>query len=193
MKYAFVHIPKNAGTSVSKAIKNSNQNILEAFGHSVRIQVKLRDYRKIYIIRNPFDRFASSFFYLKQYAKNRNSIFQTPTDLIDGLLEFRQEAFSFLKVYDHFHMVNGKKIFTDWTFHPQKDWLIDPYKVMIYENLENELLNLQKELKITLVVNHLNKSPQKKPFTYEKKHKDFIRLYYGQDIEIYNRYAGIKL
>ena len=187
MNYAFIHIPKNAGMSMEKAIKSLNSDTIKFFHHGCLFK-NLINYKEIIILRDPIDRFTSAFFYLKNYPKNVNSSFSTPDQLIDGFINFDPEASNFVKVQKHNHSVNGNIINTDWVFHKQSSWIHKPNIVMIYENLDSEIDNLNAILKINLTLPKIN-SRKRLPFKYSSKHIDFIKLYYAEDFENYSIYS----
>ena len=73
-KYVFIHPTKTAGTSVEKYFKKYYQEYINGIGHNNIC----KDYdNPIIIIRNPFDRFISSY----KYWKNGGTRFrQTPSE-----------------------------------------------------------------------------------------------------------------
>ena len=72
-KLIFIHIPKNAGTSITSYF--STQRINQPRKHASIEEIKsgfpteYEAYKKFAIVRNPYDRMVSYFFYLK---KNNN-------------------------------------------------------------------------------------------------------------------------
>lgn len=182
-EYAFIHIPKNAGNSMECALRNEKNVIF--CGHGVLFS-NISHLKNIVIIRNPVERFTSAFFYLKKYRSNITSELNTPEELIQGLLMGDADAQKFLKVHKHNHYVNGKTIDTDWVFQPQIDWIIDPYKVIIFENLDQEILQLNKEIGTNIVLPHSNIGT-KKPFKYNQSSVNFLKNYYSEDFKFYQQ------
>jgi hypothetical protein len=189
MKYAFIHIPKCAGMSFQKAIRNDEMasSKIKFFGHSV-LANELLGHKQIIVLRNPLDRFASAFFYLRQYIRNKNRNINNPCELIDGLMQFDLNCFEFLKVQNHTHTVNGKKINTDWVFHPQSSWVHNPEIVMLYDNLQDDVIKLNNLLNTNITLEVINQS-KKVNFEYKQHHIEFLKLYYKQDFEYYNQYS----
>lgn len=96
-KFIFIHIPKNAGTSIQEALKNVNvreekqhwavsqttkhqslQDLLKIYEDSNWLEKKVKDfdfinYFKFAVVRNPFERMVSLYNYLKK-SKIRNEI-----------------------------------------------------------------------------------------------------------------------
>lgn len=184
-EYAFVHIPKNAGTSVSKIINDIPQ--IDFFSHWVRKET-IKDHKKIFIIREPINRFTSAFFYLKGYKKNKErNFFQTPEELLQALRNLDKRALEFMKVHDGFHFVNGQKILTDWVFHKQSAWVHDPWKIIMYHKLHEGIQELNDLLHIRIELPHANKS-KKIDFEYSKDSLDLLKILYREDFELFEKY-----
>jgi hypothetical protein len=182
-QYAFIHIPKNGGMSIGNAIKDTVK--IKYYGHAVLFK-NIRHLKQIIVLRDPIDRFTSAFFYLKQYKKNKSrDIFNNPDELIQGFINFDINSFNFLKIHDGFHHVNGNPINTDWVFHKQSAWVDNPYKILLFESLEDDLDKFGSEIGESLHIPHVNKS-KKQPFTYSKSSLDFLNIIYKDDMELYN-------
>ncbi len=182
MKFAFVHIPKNAGMSMEIATKFVDG--INFYGHDV-LKKNIKDFKKIYVVRNPFKRFISAFLYIKHYDyKNKFEQFKTPEDLIQELIKFNPKAIKFLKVHQHFHTVNGKKINTDWVFHPQVAWIDNPYKLLLFERLQEDIDRFNKDEKLNIVLPKVNYS---KPidFAFSKRSVDYLHVIYKEDFELW--------
>jgi hypothetical protein len=181
-EYAYIHIPKNAGLSMEKSIQKIDK--IKYFNHDVIFE-NIKHLKKIYTIREPVDRFSSAFFYLKQYNKNiENNFFQTPDELLKAFLDLDVRAIQFMKVQEHWHTINATLIPTDWVFNKQIDWIFDPFKILIFENLEDEINRLNSELGVNIILHHTNKS-EKTDFTYSQDSLDLLRLIYKKDFELY--------
>lgn len=78
-KFLFLHLPKTGGTSINKFLNNKFKNNERDFGHPYLLEYtydektdrysNLDDYFKFTIVRNPYDRLVSAFFYIKKYSK----------------------------------------------------------------------------------------------------------------------------
>jgi hypothetical protein len=184
--YAFIHIPKNAGMCMKHSIENIPN--IKYFYHDVMFHT-IQNMKKIFILREPISRFTSAFFYLKEYKKNKdNNFFKTLRELVDAMLDFDIRAFNFLKVQDHPHIVNGKEINNDWVFHPQSSWVFDPFKIIIYENLQEEINKLNEDLSVNIQLEVRNKS-EKIDFEYSGDNIDYLKLIYRKDFQLYEKYS----
>jgi hypothetical protein len=179
--YAFIHIPKNAGQSIEKALKDIPE--IDFFGHGV-LKEKIINYKKIYILREPVDRFTSAFFYLKTYRNNPNSnFFNNPDELLQALGESDYRASHFMKIHKGYHHVNGGLIKTDWVFHPQSAWIFDPWRIMNFYKLDEEIELLNETLGIDIKISHFNKS-NRTDFEYSVSSLNILKDIYKDDFEL---------
>lgn len=177
-KYAFIHIPKNAGFTLKKVMKNSSN--FQIFDHGVVFKNIPKDLKQIVVCREPTDRFTSAFFYIKQhYVKDTKYI--NPEMLITGILNGERESNLFLRPQPHFHSVDGKRIPTDWVFHPQSDWIKNPYKIILMDNIKQGFHELG--LDIGEIRSNVSK---RKDFTYSNNSLQYLWRIYEKDYLLYN-------
>jgi hypothetical protein len=160
-KVIFIHIPKNAGTSIEEYFGNESFRIQpdkHADIHEIKTKFKnsYNNYRKFTIIRNPYDKMVSWYFYLK---KNLGSY-----DIIE-FNEWIKDPFKFWHANDPISFLK-----------PQCDWIDNTVEIIKFENLNKELNNF------------FNKDIQL-PITNKSNHK-YYADYYNEDSAniIYNRY-----
>jgi len=166
-KTLFIHIPKNAGTSIKMYFdKDLPKPFLHNTIHDVKALIKNHDvYKKFAVVRNPYDRMVSWFFYLKESCKN--------------------DGFNLKEVFDI--------DFNDWVEDPNKSFYVDRYvpkyllqpqhywvdetvSILKYENLDKELNNFFNE-KIDLQI------------TNKSKHGNYLKYYNKNSFKIvYDRY-----
>ena len=165
-----VHIPKNAGTAIETLFGNSSfkiqpdkhANIHEIKKHFPEVY---KSYRKFTIIRNPYDKMVSWYFYLK---KNLGEHFK--------VLEFNEWIKNPLK----FWHADDPIRFLD----SQHTWVDDTVALIKYENLHKELNQFFGE-EINLPVT--NKSNRNHFLEYYNKNSlDTIYERYKEDFEKFN-------
>jgi hypothetical protein len=143
-KLIFIHIPKTAGTSIKKLLLNYNK------------------YKKFTIVRNPYDRIVSSYFFLQKM--NIKNFFQTiefnewiknpckhPCKLLPGLTKYLLLA-------------------------PQYLWIDETVNILKYENLNKELNTfLNKKVNLPKINNSI--------------HEHYLNYYNNKSLNIiYHRY-----
>tara|TARA_R100000742_G_C4221744_1_gene45347 strand:- start:41 stop:577 length:537 start_codon:yes stop_codon:yes gene_type:complete len=168
-KSIFIHIPKNAGTSIETLFANSSFRI-QPRKHDNIYDIKKKfpkvydSYRKFTIIRNPYDKMVSWYFYLKKQMG------------LDNIIEFSE----WIKEPSKLWHANDPICFLD----PQHTWVDDTVVLIRYENLNEELDKFFGE-KINLPIT--NKSDHKHfSCYYNKKSSDIIYNRYKEDFDKYN-------
>ena len=161
-KCIFIHIPKNAGTSIEEYFGNGSVRI-QPSKHADIYEIKARfknsynKYRKFTIIRNPYDKMESWYFYLKRNLGENYNIIEF-NDWIKDPSKFwhANDPISFLK--------------------PQCDWIDSTVEIIKFENLKDDLNNFFNK-KINL------------PITNKSNHSHYLDYYNSDSLNIiYNRY-----
>lgn len=178
-EYAFIHIPKNAGFSVKNGLQSGNVQI---FDHGVLFNHIPIHLKQIIIIREPADRFASAFFYIKHNYFKRTK-YSDPEVFIQALLRGEQETCRVLRPQPHFHVINGRRINTDWVFNPQIDWVDKPHKIFLYGDTLRQNF---REIGLELPRGKWNMS-RKVDFTYSKESLEYLHRTYRRDYILYNK------
>ena len=158
----FVHIPKNAGTSIEEYFGNGSVRI-QPSKHADIYEIKARfknsynNYRKFTIIRNPYDKMVSWYFYLKRNLGEDYNI-------VD-FNEWIKNPSSFWHADDPISYLK-----------PQCDWIDNTVETIKFENLKEELNNFFNE-KIDL------------PITNKSNRNHYLEYYNEQSLSIiYNKY-----
>ena len=161
-KAIFVHIPKNAGTSIEEYFGNGSVRIQpskHADIHEIKRKFKnsYNNYRKFTIIRNPYDKMVSWYFYLKRNLGENYKIIEFNEWIKDpSKFWHADDPISYLK--------------------PQHEWIDDTMVLIRYENLYKEL-NKFFNKKINL------------PITNKSNRNNFLEYYNKNSLDIiYNRY-----
>ena len=169
-KTIFIHIPKSAGTSIIEYFGNQSFRI-QPNKHADIYEIKRKfknsynNYRKFAIIRNPYDKMVSWYFYLKRNLGKKYNIIEF-NDWIKDPLKFWHinDPISFLK--------------------PQYDWIDETVEIIKFENLNEDLSNFFNE-KIILPIT--NKSKHKYYLEYYNDESlNIIYNKYKKDFEKFN-------
>ena len=177
-KVNFIHIPKNAGTSIKTCFENSSF-VVQPEKHDTAHEIKNKfpelysSYRKFAVVRNPYDRMVSWYFYLKRQALKHIKNYNRSTNNYN-IIEFKKwidEPLQFW--YDAIHYLE-----------PQYDWLDDSVVVLKYENLQNDINNFfNREIKLPLI----NESEHEHYLNYyDKRSLDIVYNNYKVDFDKYN-------
>ena len=184
-KLIFIHIPKNAGTSVIKAMGVENiffdKTIEEYKEHYGEYWDK---YKKFTVVRDPIDRFISAY----KFARMKESGWFSATG---------EEG---LKKHDHYDISNSMDIneYTSYIFenHEFNRWIIPQTVLILNENKKIEIdyfvrfENLQEDLsKIGIEkIEKLNSSKinDDKMIQLTKKSKNMLHKIYDIDYQTFN-------
>jgi hypothetical protein len=191
-KIIFLHVPKNAGTSIF----NLKRFEFSDFGHANykqyidRYPNEWKNYLKIAIVRNPWDRFISSYEYARMlnsyYHSNdgKNSIYGPHPDH-HTIKNLSFEDFV-LKFFD-------KKIkLHHQCWAPQSDWLCDDSGKLIVDKIfKLEEISTNQEFKeIFGEIDSINKSKRTKTcyrdYYNDTQTKEIIEEVYKVDIKNFN-------
>ena len=192
-KTIFIHIPKNAGTSIKaffecKEFHNKHRTIEQIKTDNIEAY---NSYKKFTIVRNPYDRMISWYFYLKRAM----GIEQTrgdhrwssgehfPSNFLEWIKDPLKNYYTLWKLSDIRNSLhtdiefigNGRKNGVP-LLSQQYLWLDDTVRVLKYENL-NEELNKFFGKKINI------------PTRNNTERKDYLHYYDEESLNIvYNRY-----
>ena len=175
-KFIFIHIPRNAGRSIIVALKEKYPDVRRlAWSHArlkdVRRKVKLRNYWKVAVVRNPYERMVSLYCFLKQkkrFYETRKGKMKESKDMP----EFTEWLLNLGK--------KSHNIRTSDT--PQYDW-IRGYKVKIirYENLVKDV---KKIFGIKLTMTHKTKHKHYRDY-YDERSKAYIERVFKKDLKVF--------
>ena len=161
-KAIFIHIPKNAGTSIEEYFGNGSVRIQpnkHADIHEIKRKFKnsYNNYRKFTIIRNPYDKMVSWYFYLKRNLGKKYRVVEFNEWIKDpSKFWHADDPIGFLK--------------------PQSEWIDDTVVLLKFENLNKELKQFfGKEINL--------------PITNKSNHNNYLEYYNQESLDIiYNRY-----
>jgi len=177
-KTIFIHIPKTAGTSISRFFQEKQISIciqpeLHASIHDIKSDFPqaYKNYRKFTVVRNPYDRMVSWYFFLKESAVLAGFDLETvfPFNFIKWIENPLNADFTNRKLLD-----------------PQYTFIDETVTILKYENLNKELSKFFKE-EINLPLH--NKSNFKKEYFlnyYNKYALGIVYERYKEDLEKFN-------
>lgn len=184
-KCIFVHIPKSAGVSVSRALFGNL-----AGGHAginryqiIFSQYEFDTYFKFTYVRNPWDRLVSAFHFFKEggmakpdriFAEKHLSAYHDFEDFVRRGLKENIEATHFIPQYRFVCDFGGVQ--------PRVDF------VGLYENLREDFNYIKDRLDISVNLKHQNKtSNRKKDYRdyYTDETREIVANVYQKDIEIF--------
>ena len=182
-KTIFVHIPKNAGTSIETFFKKDTYTFDERMFNrhdtikEIRWKLECNDkfkkskeynkWKKFAIVRNPYDRMVSWYFFyniknLTRHADNTS-------------------FYSWVKNPTKFNLFEETK----YLLKPQYTWIDNTVTILKYENLNEELNNFfNKEIELPIInkTNHKQYleyyNQESLDVVYEKYKKDFKKFNY---------------
>lgn len=154
---AFVHIPKNAGTTLARVIGDNKLPICVS-DHSYPVRLAQEE---IVVLRCPFARFVSAFEYGRKYWQNPiNAQFESADELarcaadpenpkhLTAWIELGNRPQDFLLRNGKpipCHRVAGRQLAFNWVYEPQSSWLINqPKHVLRYRHLSQDFAGLLK-------------------------------------------------
>lgn len=181
----FIHIPKNAGTSIEESLFNTK------IGHKLCKQFeahnpeKYKNYWKFAIVRNPYDRLVSAFHFLKKGG------FHSPDKI------WSENNIGHIKDFKHFiyslkDTKFAKRIMRWQHFQSQSLYLenlsgvIDIDHIGRFENLDHEFDLIKRHLNLTHKnIKHSNSSERKDyNFYYENDEmREIVRILYQNDFK----------
>ena len=164
----FIHIPKSAGTVIRNVLKTNDREFKEMFGHptfsEIQTEYDLSNYFKFTFIRNPWDRFVSTFFYLKKNDKNEKLLNEARKKVSDySFTSFVKKKLHLEKTeFNEFYFIH---------FRPQIHFL---------ESLDNidfigKLENIQEDFNI--ICDKIGIPHQELPHKNKTKHKHYTEYY----------------
>jgi hypothetical protein len=195
----FIHIPKNAGTSIKELCNDKlkyNEHGTNVFNPTLNNQ--------LVILRNPVDRFVSAVKYClynskynsRQQKKTvelllKNNI-NTPDKFINIWKNKNHPKHEILmeEIYNKSHKIDNKKIKYKWTYTPQLAWFNKPKYILIMDNLDKELKYIFNDLNMPYNLKKQN-TTKKENLTISNENLVWINNFYKEDWVLYNKYKNI--
>ena len=204
LKCIFIDITKTAGTSVGSVFReyggkykhnyfyNSSVNKYFDSLHNERLiytnDEKYKDYYKFTIVRNPYSRLLSYFFWFREISKTS------------------KDHYLFKYLYSEDYNIFVENLYKYWyifkkhmDFKPMIDWIRDDnYNILVdriyyFEDLNNEWKILSDKLNINDTLPHLyNTNSSKRNIFVSEKTKYIINELYNKDFKIF-KYKKVEI
>lgn len=175
-KCVFIHIPRNAGTSVLSILGDTGGRLHRSFmDYQLSNNVRFKNYFKFSIVRNPYDRIVSVYEYLKSGGNKSHDLY------FSEIIEKENGSFDWF--------VN--EFIDEYKIH--EVLLLKPQYLFLY-NYKNELQvdyiarfeRLEKE--IPYILQHINMPYKKLPKLNQSTSHSWEKYYeYSRTIETVNR------
>tara|TARA_R100000458_G_C8118162_1_gene138144 strand:- start:38 stop:589 length:552 start_codon:yes stop_codon:yes gene_type:complete len=177
-KLIFTHIPKTAGTSIKEALLNDNNfSLLDSQKHESIHNIKKNNikaynkYRKFTVVRNPYDKMISTYFFLQKNNINKHMDVRQFNEWIKD--PYKLPCIQKLPIQTKYLLIV-----------PQYLWIDETVTVLKYENLNNEL---NKFLNQKIVLPKINNSKHEHYLKYyNNKSLTIIRERYKEDFNKFN-------
>lgn len=182
----FVHIPKVAGTSITKELYGRRN------GHLTAMEIKQELGETMYnikfsfsITRNPYDRLVSSYFYAKQGGSKEGGVSNPEIYKDESFREFNTFVKEWL-IYQNFEKI-------DVIFKPQYKFLYNGDNCIVdyvdkLENLSQVRKVLNSKFKKIFNFGHKNRSARSKNFMsyYDNETKELVNKLYEKDFILFD-------
>lgn len=182
----FIHVPKAAGTSINLALYGRGGDHISLAEYWRKFPHSMRGLKTFAVVRDPLDRFASAFYYLKagginevdsRFAETHLASFQTPSQLAEALISSQLQ----------YHILNFIH------FRTQVSWLLDPSSGRSVDYLVplGRLQLLQAWLKknlgrnFSIPVSNAGPKDTKKSEELSVHAKEILSRVYAEDFEIH--------
>jgi hypothetical protein len=186
-----VHIPKSAGTVIRDFLKTNDREFKVIFSHptfsEIQTEYDLSTYFKFTFVRNPWDRFVSTFFYLKQNVKDEELLNEARKKLSNySFTSFVKELYLEKNQFSKNYFIH---------FQPQIHFLESLDNIDFigrFENLQDDFNTICDKIGIPQQkLPHKNKSKHKH-YTeyYNEETKQIVAEKYAKDIEYFEYEFG---
>lgn len=183
-KLIFIHVPKNAGTSLTNALKmvDGGHHTHEYYKH--KYPNIFDNYVKISVIRNPWDRIVSNY----EYAKMEKSYWHS---FDKSTIWGPHPDYEILKNISFEECVNklvkDRSIFKHHGWGPQNEYIVHNNKIIVDQILEISQLNEYIKNNFSIELPFINKSNNKNYKQYYNQDLiDKVGEIYFDDIRIFN-------
>lgn len=189
----FIHLPKNAGTSVTRWMQNNiSFQVKKAKRKHDGYQESLSKYGpfnfSFVVVRNPYDRIVSSYFYNKRLFDSREDITLQDVEKLNGrkkdkryrtykLQEIVRKGFAEFVKSKYWHPVQK----------PQHEMSQGVQHILKYENLQEDFKIVQNYFECDKPLSSSNVSQHRKyQDYYTEELYDIVTKEFKKDLEVFN-------
>lgn len=183
LKAIFIHIPKTGGNSIQKALFDNPSVHVPWSDYYKKSPKKFEKFFKFAVVRNPWDRLVSSFFYLKNGGMN------------DEDKKWTSENIKDFNNFEEFVLgwINDKNIYKGIHFIPQTYWICDENKKIMVdfiarlETINQDFLFIANKVGSTKKkIEKINTSERSQYRNYySDKTIEIVKNIYKDDIELF--------
>ena len=193
----FIHIPKNAGTSLENIYRDSN-GVMVYHGHGANVR---NIPNQLIVIRNPVERFISAVKYAKREYEVKifeNNCDDTPENWIRAWRDpnhvKHEEIMKHLKNTSGEHKIGDNILEYKWTYTPQSEWIHhEKVKyVVLFENLEFEIKCILREFGEDCNLARANNSGDVQ-YELSAASIEFLRTIYADDFRYYQEVKNKRM
>lgn len=192
----FIHIPKNAGTSIKQIC---NKYTFKYHPHFTNVYNNIDN--QLIVIRNPIDRFISAVYYSLQKWSNEPHVkflidnkIDTPEKWVqiwmDPQHKYHKNLMTMIKNKDH--KIGNTLLEYKWTYSPQYLWVNSPKYVIVMDNFKVEFQYFKKKYNIIGDIKTKNNSIHIND-TLSNNSIEFLEEFYKKDFILYNLYKNMDI
>jgi hypothetical protein len=181
-----IHIPKSAGTSVSRALYGRPVGHYKASDYLAISRKEFKKYFVFSIVRNPWDRVVSAYSFAKQGGTDY--VQPLPNDI------YKSPQFSDFKTFVMRWLAFQDLSKCDVVFQPQHIFVCDTDKHILvdyigrYEALNDAIEYVSRQVNKSISIKALNKSERQTRYQdyYDDETKQMVARLYADDISIFS-------
>ena len=177
----FVHIPKCAGTSVSRGLFGQDTvGHIPIYWHQMHNPVRFEEYFKFGFVRNPWDRLVSAYLYLQRGGASKRD--REWSRFVQGFASFDDFVCRWL---------SPENVERGLLFLPQHRFLSDRFGMPCldylgrFENLAEDFVRVAACLSLRVRLPLSNRTPDRRPYSdyYTAESRQRVAQVYARDIE----------
>jgi hypothetical protein len=182
----FIHIPKTGGLSLALSLFGNRGGGHRTYFsyYPIYSPKEYKQYYKFAIVRNPWDRLVSAYFFLKEggVTDTDRQWFEQNLSQYNSFESFVREWISEKNIYSYLHFI------------PQHYYVAHRHKIMIdkvykLENISSAIEDISKKLDVDISLSHKNKTKNRSSDYrqyYTPETKNIVADVYQKDLKLFN-------